>query len=49
MSHVMLSIKREQQSFSSLINMTEEDILKLLNKNNLYQVELRPGGRGITE
>lgn len=31
-----------------LINMSEENILKLLNQD-LYQVELGPGGRGITE
>lgn len=33
---------------SPLINMSEEAILKLLNKD-VYQVELGPGGRGITE
>ena len=33
---------------SPLINMSPEDILKLLNQD-LYQVELGPGGRGITE
>ena len=33
---------------SPLINMAPEDILKLLNQD-LYQVELGPGGRGITE
>ncbi len=29
--------------------MTKADILKLLNQTNLYQVELGPSGRGITE
>ncbi len=33
---------------SPLINMTEEKILSLLN-NDTYQVELGPGGRGISE
>ncbi len=33
---------------SPLINMTEEEILKLLNKD-VYQVELGPGGRNISE
>lgn len=33
---------------SSLINMTPEEILNLLNQDK-YQVELGPGGRGITE
>lgn len=34
---------------SPLINMTEERIVKLLSTENVYQVELGPGGRGITE
>ena len=29
--------------------MTEERIVKLLSTENVYQVELGPGGRGITE
>ena len=32
-----------------LINMTPERIMELLNQNGLYQVELGPGGRGLTE
>lgn len=32
-----------------LINMTAEAVLELLNREGLYQVELGPGGRGITE
>lgn len=36
------------RALSPMINMTEEAILKLLNQS-LYQVELGPGGRGITE
>ena len=32
-----------------LINMTPERILELLNQPDLYQVELGPGGRGLTE
>lgn len=32
-----------------LINMTKEKIYELLDQDNLYQVELGPGGRGITE
>ena len=32
-----------------LINMTPERILELLNQTGLYQVELGPGGRGLTE
>lgn len=36
------------EALSSLLNMTKEYILNLLNQN-LYQVELGPGGRAITE
>lgn len=36
------------EAISPLINMTKEQVLKLLNQD-LYQVELGPGGRGITE
>ena len=32
-----------------LINMTPERILELLDQDGLYQVELGPGGRGLTE
>lgn len=37
------------EKLSPLINMTSEQILKLLNTKNVYQVELGPGGRNITE
>ena len=37
------------KALSPIINMTEERILELLNTENVYQVELGPGGRGITE
>lgn len=36
------------EALAPIINMEKEDILKLLNWN-AYQVELGPGGRGITE
>lgn len=36
------------EALSPLINMSVETILNLLNRN-VYQVELGPGGRGITE
>ena len=36
------------KALSPLINMTEDRILELLNKD-VYQVELGPGGRGISE
>lgn len=36
-------------ALSPLINMKPEAILSLLERPNLYQVELGPGGKGITE
>lgn len=41
--------KMTAQSLSPVLGMSVEDLLVLLNKSNLYQVELRPGGRSITE
>lgn len=41
--------ERTAQELSPLLNMSAEYILSLLKKENLYQVELGPGGRGITE
>lgn len=40
--------EKTAKELAPLINMTEESIFKLLNQE-LYQVELGPGGRGITE
>ena len=37
------------KKIAPLINMTEERVLELLSQNGLYQVELGPGGRGLTE
>lgn len=37
------------KALSPVLNMSEKTLLSLLNKENLYQVELRPGGFGITE
>ncbi|MFA5602880.1 MAG: penicillin-binding transpeptidase domain-containing protein [Bacilli bacterium] len=37
------------EKLSPIIGMEEEAILELLQKENVYQVELGPGGRGITE
>jgi len=37
------------QKLSPLINMSEERILELLKTEGVYQVELGPGGKGITE
>lgn len=42
--------KRETaKKLAPLINMTEERVYELLDQNGLYQVELGPGGRGLTE
>ena len=47
--HVVDKVKTAEE-LSKYINMTSEDILKLLNvPEGTYQVELGPGGRGITE
>ena len=40
--------EKTAESLSPIINMKKEDILKLLNMK-LYQVELGPGGRGLSE
>ena len=37
------------EKLSPLINMSSKQILKLLNTKNVYQVELGPGGRNISE
>lgn len=37
------------KKLSPIINMSENQILNLLNQEGLYQVELGPGGRNITE
>lgn len=37
------------EALSPIINMSKEKILSLLNKSGVYQVELGPGGKGITE
>ena len=40
--------EKTAKELSPILNMTEEKLMELLNKK-LYQVELRPGGYGITE
>ena len=37
------------KKIAPLINMSEERVLELLSQSGLYQVELGPGGRGLTE
>lgn len=37
------------EKLSPIINMSKERILELLNQKGLYQVELGPGGKGLTE
>ena len=41
--------KETAKALSPLINMTEDRIYELLDQNGLYQVELGPGGRGLSE
>lgn len=40
--------EKTAKALAPILNMTEDRILELLNKN-VYQVELGPGGRGISE
>ena len=42
-------IEGTAKALSPILNMTEERITNLLSTKNVYQVELGPGGRGITE
>lgn len=44
----VLDKEKTAKELSPILNMTEEKLMELLNKK-LYQVELRPGGYGITE
>lgn len=44
----VLDKEKTAKELAPILNMTEEKLIELLNKK-LYQVELRPGGYGITE
>lgn len=37
------------EKLSPILNMSKEDIEKILKRENAYQVEIGPGGRGISE
>lgn len=41
--------KTTASKLAPILNMSEERLLELLNKENRYQVQLGPGGNGITE
>ena len=41
--------EKTAEALAPLINMTKDEILNLLNKENLYQVELGPGGRNLSQ
>lgn len=45
----VVDIERTAKELSPLINMKVDTIKNLLSTKNVYQVELGPGGRGITE
>ncbi len=47
--HHVIDKDRTAEALSPLINMTKEEILSLLNIEDVYQVELGPGGKGLTE
>ena len=44
----VVNVEETAEKLSPLLNMTKEKLVELLSKK-LYQVELGPGGRGITE
>ena len=44
----VVDVEQTAEKLSPLLNMTKEKLVELLSKK-LYQVELGPGGRGITE
>lgn len=44
----VVNVEETAEKLSPLLNMTKEKLMELLSKK-LYQVELGPGGRGITE
>ncbi|MCM1371331.1 MAG: penicillin-binding protein [Clostridium sp.] len=48
-SRVVEDVDKTAEALSPLLNMTVEKLTSLLSQKNLYQVELGPGGRGITE
>lgn len=45
----VVDIEGTAKALSPILNMTEQKLISLLSLENLYQVELGPGGRGITE
>ena len=45
----IVDAKDAASKLSPLINMSEDRIYKLLTQKGLYQVELGPGGKGLTE
>ena len=47
--HHVADIEGTAKALSPLLNMTEEKLISLLSLKDRYQVELGPGGRGITE
>ena len=45
----VVDVEATAKALSPLINMSEERIKELLSQKGLYQVELGPGGKGLTE
>ena len=45
----VVDVEATAKALSPLINMTEERLIELMSQQGLYQVELGPGGRGLTE
>lgn len=45
----VVDVEMTAKALSPLINMTEERLIELMSQKGLYQVELGPGGKGLTE
>ncbi len=45
----VVDVEATAKALSPMINMTEERLIELMSQKGLYQVELGPGGRGLTE
>ncbi|MBR2603454.1 MAG: hypothetical protein IKE10_00280 [Bacilli bacterium] len=45
----VVDVEETAKALSPLINMSEERLIELMSQKGLYQVELGPGGKGLTE
>lgn len=47
--HHVIDVEMTAEKLSPILNMSVESLVSLMSQKGLYQVELGPGGRGITE